>query len=45
MHDVRELTTDELSAVRGGATNNSSLPHPGPSPVDRILQWILNALK
>ena len=42
---VRELTTDELSAVYGGATDNGSLPHPQPSPVDRIIQWILNALK
>jgi bacteriocin-like protein len=45
MRDIRELTTDELSAVQGGATNKSSLPHPEPSPVDRIIQWILGALK
>jgi hypothetical protein len=46
MHDIRILTTDELSAVCGGATaGGSGLPHPQPSPLDRILQWILGALR
>ena len=47
MHDDRELSIDELSAVFGGATssNNGSLPHPQPSPWDRLIQWILGALK
>jgi hypothetical protein len=46
MHDDRELSIDELSAVFGGATsNNDSLPHPQPSPWDRLIQWILGALK
>jgi bacteriocin-like protein len=47
MHDDRELSIDELSAVYGGATSRDggSLPHPQPSPVDQIIKWILNALK
>jgi hypothetical protein len=45
MHGVRELTTAELAAVQGGATNKSSLPHPEPSPLDRIIQWVRSALK
>jgi bacteriocin-like protein len=47
MHEVRELTTEELAAVQGGATNqnNGSLPHPKPSPVDDIIRWILGALR
>ena len=44
MQVVRELTTDELSAVRGGATNNGSPPRPAPSPVEQIVKWILNHL-
>jgi hypothetical protein len=42
MHGVRELTTDELAAVCGGATNKGSLPRPEPSPVDLIIKWILS---
>jgi bacteriocin-like protein len=47
MHDDQELNIDELSAVIGGATSstNGSLPHPKPSPVDQIIQWIRDALK
>jgi hypothetical protein len=46
MHDDRELSIEELSAVFGGATSrDGSLPHPQPSPWDRIVQWILGVLK
>jgi hypothetical protein len=42
----RELTTDELSAARGGATNsNNSPPPPVPSPVDVIVKWIFSHLR
>ena len=44
MHVVRELTTDELSAVHGGATNSKGGFHPEPSPVDQIIKWILSHL-
>ena len=42
MHVLRELTTDELSAVHGGATNSN--PHPQPSPVELIIKWIVSHL-
>jgi hypothetical protein len=47
MHDDRELSIDELSGVMGGATSSrdGSLPHPQPSPLDRIIQWIRDAMK
>jgi hypothetical protein len=41
----RELTADELSAVRGGAKNlDNSPPPPAPSPVDVIIKWIRSHL-
>jgi hypothetical protein len=47
MHDDRELSIDELSAVYGGATSTDggSLPHPQPSPVDQIIKWIIGLFR
>jgi hypothetical protein len=45
MRVFRELTTDELSAVRGGATNsNNGTQPPQPTPVDLIIKWIRSHL-
>jgi hypothetical protein len=46
MKNIRLLTTEEISAVGGGMANTGgSLPHPEPSPFDRLIQWILAALR
>jgi hypothetical protein len=47
MHDDRELSIDDLSAVIGGMTsnNNGSLPYPKPSPVEQLIKWILGMFK
>jgi hypothetical protein len=38
MHEVRELTADDLSTVYAGAqSKDDSLPHPQPSPWDRLV--------
>lgn len=43
MHRDRELTTDELSVVYGGASSAvNPLPHPQPSPWDRLVHWFLS---
>ena len=43
MHNDKELSLDELSAVIGGATSTSGGFHPKP-PFD-IVKWILSLLK
>ncbi len=45
MHDDRELSIDELSAVVGGATSTGGGFHPQPSPVDQFIKWLLDALR
>jgi hypothetical protein len=45
MTNIRLLTNEEISAVGGGATNTSGGFHPQPSPVDRLIQWIISVLR
>jgi hypothetical protein len=47
MRDDQELSIDQLSGVVGGATNtnNGSMSHPKPSPVDVLIKWIVGMLK
>jgi bacteriocin-like protein len=39
MHDLQELTADELSAVNGGMTDRNALPNPQPNPWARLVSW------
>jgi hypothetical protein len=40
MNDIRELNTDELTTVYGGATSMTNpLPNPQPNPWDRLVNW------